>query len=72
MWKEKLQDLRNAGLKWRQIGDYCGVGRSSIHDLWSGRSKVPSAETGLKLKKLHYRTMRKVAAAAAMTPPRQG
>jgi hypothetical protein len=60
MWKKLIQDLRNERLKWRQIGEYCGVGRSTIHDLWTGRTASPTKPVGTKLKRLHTITMRKV------------
>jgi hypothetical protein len=59
-WRKLVQDLRDARLKWRQIGDYCEVSRSTVHDLWTGRTVEPSKRVGTKLKRLHTFTMRRL------------
>jgi len=59
MWQKKISDLRSARLKWREIGDYCGVGRSTIYDIGSGRTKEPSKSVATKLRRLHTTTMRR-------------
>lgn len=58
MWQQKLKDLRSAGLTWQEIGTYCGVGRSTIHDISKGRTKEPSKPVAAKLKRLHTIRMR--------------
>lgn len=59
MWQDMIQDLRKAGLKYREIGEVCGIGRSSVHDLHTGRSKVPKGDCAIALQKLHRRVMRR-------------
>jgi hypothetical protein len=53
MWQEKLSQLREAGMSWAAIGRACKVGRSTIHDLYTGRTKNPTKEVGSRLKRLH-------------------
>jgi len=59
MWQQMIQDLRDAGYKWRQIGEAMGLGRSSVHDLWTGRSQEPSGNAAIELVKLHKKMLRK-------------
>jgi transcriptional regulator with XRE-family HTH domain len=58
-WRKLIQDLRDKGLKWRQIADSCGVGPSTLHDLWKGRTSDPTVPVRAKLKRLHTFTMNK-------------
>jgi hypothetical protein len=60
MWQEKLDQLRKAGLSWAEIGRVCKVGRSTIHDIHTGRTVAPSKDVAARLKRLHTVTMKKV------------
>jgi hypothetical protein len=58
-WRKLIQDLRDTGLKWREIAASCGVGPSALHDLWKGRTGNPTVPVRAKLKNLHTRTLKK-------------
>jgi hypothetical protein len=61
MWQQMIQDLRDAGYKWRKIGDAMGISPGAAHDLWTGRSAQPSGHAAIELTKLHKNLMRRSA-----------
>lgn len=61
MWQQMIQDLRKDGYTFQRIASDMGIGRSSVHDLWTGRSKTPSGDAALKLKNMHNNLLRRSA-----------
>ena len=59
MWQQMIQDLRDAGYKWRVLGERMALSRGSVHDLWTGRSKEPSGHAAVELTKMHKNLLRR-------------
>lgn len=59
MWDEKIDIIRSAGYKWREIAEICGLKVGSVHDLWTGRSKQPRGDAAVAINKLLAKVQRK-------------
>lgn len=59
MWQQMIQDLRDAGYKWRQLGEAMGLSRGSVHDIWTERTREPSGYAAIALTKMHKDLMRR-------------
>lgn len=59
MWAEKIDIIRAAGYKWREIAEICGLTVGSVHDLWTERSKQPSGDAAVAINKLLAKVQRK-------------
>lgn len=55
MWQQMVMDLRNHGMKLREIAAVLGVGAGAVHDIGSGRTAEPKYDAGVALAKLHKR-----------------
>ncbi len=53
MWKQMLQQLRDANMTWQMIADRCKVSRGTVHDLWTERTKNPRKDVARRLRRLH-------------------
>ena len=59
MWGEKIDIIRAAGYKWREIAEKCGLSIGSVHDLWTGRTAQPSGDAAVLINKLLAKVQRK-------------
>lgn len=58
-WPQLLIELRDCGLTQDFIASAVGINQATVSDLFTGRTKNPSFETGEKLRALHKAEQRK-------------
>ena len=64
-WTQTIRDLQGLGWSFGTIAKECGVSRSAVSDLCSGRTVAPLWGFAESLRGLHKREMRKAARRAA-------
>lgn len=52
-WAERIGALRETGMSLSTIGDRIGLSRTAVHDLSTGRSKMPAGDAAVALYNLH-------------------
>lgn len=73
-WQQVIGELRARGFTLQQIGDHAGLAMTSVHDLYSGRSKEPCGWAAVKLYFLHryHNGKKNVATPDRITATRSG